>query len=258
MDLPAHKGPRVEQLIKAAGAELRSDFFKKAGYKFKKAKKTLTSCDPDFREKLKLIKNTLSGLAVDEKFFSIDEFGPFSVKIRGGRALVPGDVVRTFPQNQISKGRVICTAALELSTNQMTYFYSAKKNSWEMIKLITQLAEKYKREKRIFISWDSASWHASKAVFKKVAELNSEQFRCTNLSPLIELRPLPTGAQFLNVIEFVFSGMSRAILHNSDYQSVDECLPIRLTQTPTRASVGRHGRDGHPRARRSGFSPVAP
>ena len=35
-------------------------------------------------------------------------------------------------------------------------------------------------------------------------------------------------------------------------------LPIRLTHTPTRASVGRHGRDGHPRARRSGFSPVAP
>jgi hypothetical protein len=35
--------------------------------------------------------------------------------------------------------------------------------------------------------------------------------------------PLPSGAQFLNVIESVFSGMSRAILHNSDYKSVDEC-----------------------------------
>jgi hypothetical protein len=43
------------------------------------------------------------------------------------------------------------------------------------------------------------------------------------LSPLIELRPLPSGAQLLNVIESVFSGMSRAILHNSDYRSVDEC-----------------------------------
>ena len=28
---------------------------------------------------------------------------------------------------------------------------------------------------------------------------------------------LPAGAQFLNVIESVFSGMSRAIIHNSDY-----------------------------------------
>jgi len=27
----------------------------------------------------------------------------------------------------------------------------------------------------------------------------------------------------LNVIESVFSGMSRAIIHNSDYISVDEC-----------------------------------
>ena len=200
-----------------------SDFFKKAGYKFKKAKKTLTSCDPNFREKLTLIKMTLSELANDEKFFSIDEFGPFSVKIRGGRALVPGDVVRTFPQKQTSKGRVICTAALELSTNQLTHFYSPKKNSGEMVKLVTKLAEKYKHEKRIFISWDSASWHASKAVYKKVDELNSEQVQSANLSPLIELRPLPTGAQFLNVIESVFSGMSRAVLHNSDYRSVDEC-----------------------------------
>jgi hypothetical protein len=35
-------------------------------------------------------------------------------------------------------------------------------------------------------------------------------------------------------------------------------VPIRLTQTPTRASVGHHGGHGHPPARRSGFSPVAP
>jgi hypothetical protein len=32
---------------------------------------------------------------------------------------------------------------------------------------------------------------------------------------------LPAGAQFLNVIESVFSGMARAIIHNSNYQSVD-------------------------------------
>src|SRR3954454_15020978 len=35
--------------------------------------------------------------------------------------------------------------------------------------------------------------------------------------------PLPVSAQFLNVIESVFSGLARAIIHNSDYQSVDEC-----------------------------------
>jgi len=35
-------------------------------------------------------------------------------------------------------------------------------------------------------------------------------------------------------------------------------VPIRLTQTPTRASVGHHGDHGRPAARRSGFSPIAP
>ena len=77
----------------------------------------LTSDDPNYREKLAKITDALSQLAPNEKFFSIDEFGPFSIRMRGGIALVPGDEVRTIPQRQKSKGSLICTAALELSTN---------------------------------------------------------------------------------------------------------------------------------------------
>jgi transposase len=200
-----------------------SDFFKKVGYRFRKAKKVLTSSDPDFRAKLGLIKQTLAELKRNEKFFSIDEFGPFSIKLRGGLALVPGDAVRTIPQRQKSKGSLICAAALELSTNQLTHFYSTKKNTDEMIKLMMLLLQKYDQDKRIFLSWDSASWHMSKALYQKVDEVNSNRYRKEHSSPIVELRPLPSGAQFLNVIESVFSGMSRAILHNSNYQSVDTC-----------------------------------
>jgi hypothetical protein len=32
---------------------------------------------------------------------------------------------------------------------------------------------------------------------------------------------LPARSQFLNVIESIFSGMATAIIHNSDYQSID-------------------------------------
>ena len=39
--------------------------------------------------------------------------------------------------------------------------------------------------------------------------------------PIVKAAPLPACAQFLNVIESVFSGMARAIIHNSDYQSVE-------------------------------------
>jgi hypothetical protein len=38
-----------------------------------------------------------------------------------------------------------------------------------------------------------------------------------NQTPIVKLAPLPKSAQFLNVIESVFSGM--AIIHNSDYIS---------------------------------------
>jgi len=39
---------------------------------------------------------------------------------------------------------------------------------------------------------------------------------------VFELVPLPHSAQFLNVIESVFSGMKRAVIHNSDYASEEE------------------------------------
>jgi len=44
----------------------------------------LTSQDPEYRVKIEVIKKILSGLKKDEAFFSIDEFGPFAVKKKGG------------------------------------------------------------------------------------------------------------------------------------------------------------------------------
>ena len=39
---------------------------------------------------------------------------------------------------------------------------------------------------------------------------------------ILRVIPLPTSAQFLNVIESVFSGLARAVLHNSDYLSLED------------------------------------
>ena len=200
-----------------------SEYIKLEGYTFKKARKALTSPDPQYREKVAKITDILSNLGTQEKFFSIDEFGPFAIKVRGGRTYVHKDEVRTIPQIQKSKGSLICTAALELSTNQVTHFYSSRKNTDEMIKLLNILLEQYKEQEKIYLSWDAASWHASKKFYAKVYEVNSLESRQINRTPIVKLAPLPAGAQFLNVIESVFSGMSKAILHNSDYSSVDDC-----------------------------------
>ena len=70
---------------------------------------------------------------------------------------------------------------------------------------------------------DAASWHASRAFVQKVEAVNAERAEATSSSPRVELAPLPSGAQFLNVRESVFSGMARAVIHNSDYSSVDKC-----------------------------------
>jgi hypothetical protein len=103
------------------------------------------------------------------------------------------------------------------------FLFQAGKDSREMIKLLRRLAILYKGQRRLFLSWDAASWHASKALNKVVEQTNSDNFRERHKTPLVELMPLPAGAQFLNVIESVFSGMARAILHNGNYGSVQEC-----------------------------------
>jgi len=164
------------------------------------------------------IQTILSSLLNEERFFSIDEFGPFSIKMKAGRQLVPPGIQPTVPQWQKSKGVLILTAALELSTNQVTHFYSKAKNTAEMIRMTKILIERYKSDRKLYLSWDAASWHVSKELLNFVEEHNKVS---AGKLPLLELAPLPASAQFLNVIESVFSGMARAIIHGSDYPSVE-------------------------------------
>ncbi len=214
----------LQQALKTTGVilskrDIRS-IIKKAGYRWIKAKKVLTSKDPDYRAKLDGVKSTLNSLRAGEGFFSIDEFGPFAVLQRGGRTLVAPGKSATVPQWQKSKGVLIITAALELSTNQVTHFYSEKKNTAEIIKLMNILLERNRHLSRIYLSWDAASWHMSKQLVERIAANNVMAY--VTGSTRVETAPLPAGAQFLNVIESVFSGMARAIIHNSNYSCVDD------------------------------------
>lgn len=193
-----------------------------AGYKWRKAIESLTSNDTQYREKLERIKSILSTLGEEDRFCSIDEFGPFAVKMKGGTKLVGPDEHPHVPQFQKSKGCLIVTAALELSRNQVTHFYSKAKNTAEMIRLLEVLLKKYRGCGKIYLSWDAATWHASKELKEKVENVNMPNYRKANRTPQVVLVPLPKSAQYLNVIEAVFSGMAKAIIHNSDYQSVEE------------------------------------
>jgi hypothetical protein len=179
----------------------------------------LTSNDPEYKVKVERIQEILSQLKEDEAFFSIDEYGPFAVKKRGGRKRVGPGESYTVPQRQKSKGYLIITGALELSRNQVTHFYSRKKNTGEMIKMMDLLLAQYRDCNTIYLSWDAASWHISKKLFAEIKKKNSEA--AVHHHPIVKTAPLPAGAQFLNIIESVFSGMSRAIIHNSDYSSLE-------------------------------------
>jgi transposase-like protein/transposase len=193
-----------------------------AGYRFLKARVVLTSNDPSYREKVDRITRILRRLKPTERFFSIDEYGPFAVKQQGGRRLVGPGEKPTVPQFQVPKGTLIATAALELSTNQVTHFYSTGKNTAEMVKLLDLLLGQYRACSKLYLSWDAASWHASKRFLARVAEVNGRKYRQEHGTPKVGLAPLPARAQFLNVIESVFNGLASAVIQNSDYASVDE------------------------------------
>jgi transposase len=211
----------LQAVLQRQGTPLCRDvirrILKEAGFKWRSARIVLTSTDPEYRTKVESIKQMLVELGKDEAFFSIDEYGPFAVKKKGGvKRVAPGQEY-VVPQWQKSKGWMILTAALELSTNQVTHFFSRAKNTEEMIKMADLLRTQYRSCRTIYLSWDAASWHISKKLLLHLEGRNQEAAR--EGYPVVKTAPLPAGAQFLNVIESVFSGMARAIIHNSDYPS---------------------------------------
>ena len=202
-----------------AGAESIRTIIKESGFKWRHARIVLTSNDPDYKAKVEAITKILSVLKPDEAFFSVDEYGPFAIKMKGGKKRVAPGEQYVVPQWQKSKGWMILTAALELSRNQVTHFYSRKKNTAEMIKMADTLRNQYRTCSTIYLSWDAASWHVSKDLVEHLEEINQQAV--VDGFPIVKMAPLPAGAQFLNVIESVFSGMARAIIHNSDYPSAE-------------------------------------
>ena len=93
--------------------------------------------------------------------------------MKPGRTLTAPGEQRIVPQWQKSRGCLILTAALELSGNQVTYFYSTNKNTTEMIRMMEVLIEQYRDRRKLYLSWDAASWHISKRLFEHVEVLNA-------------------------------------------------------------------------------------
>ena len=143
-----------------------------AGYRWRSARIVLTSTDPHYRIKVEGIKKILSELGRDEAFFSIDEYGPFAVKKKGGvKRVAPGQEY-VVPQRQKSKGWLILTAALELSAKQVTHFYSRTRDTDEMIKMAELLRTQYRACRTVYLWWDAASWHIFKKLSAYLKELN--------------------------------------------------------------------------------------
>ena len=198
---------------------------KETGYKWRRARRVLTSPDPEYRAKTKKVLDTLQNLGPNDAFCFIDEAGPWQVKKYGGKSLTPDGTIKTFPQFQTPKGRVTFIASLDAAKNQVTWFFTKSKDTDEVIRLIRILISEYHRYSTLYLTWDCASWHRSKKLQKFLEEVNSDKE-----GPTIKVVPLPKQSQFLNVIESVISGMKKAVIHNSDYQSEDEM----------KAAISRH------------------
>lgn len=202
---------------------------RKSGYKMKKARRVLSSPDPEYREKVDLMLHTLQNLKTGELFFFVDELGPLRVKQYGGRTYVQKTETYTIPQKQEWRGVITMAGALNAVTNQMTWEYGRTKDTSAMIELMEILFNQHSSASKIYITWDAASWHRSNLLVDWLDTFNEGTQR-SGEGPLIHLVPLPTSSQFLDVIEAIFSGMKKAVIHHSNYRSEEEM----------KAAISRH------------------
>ncbi len=151
----------------------------------------------------------------------MDELGPCQVKKHGGRCYIPNTANLRIPSNQKSKGSVTLFGALSATTNQITWTYGKSKDTKAMMDLLEILFNQYYDKSKLYVTWDAASWHRSNELVEWLNKFNSRTKK-NYRGPIIEVVPLPTSSQFLNVIESIFSGMKRAVVHHSNYQSVNE------------------------------------
>jgi hypothetical protein len=167
-------------------------------------------------------------------FFFLDEWGPVQVKKRGGKAYRRQYPVTEIPRHQIVKGSVSLVGALCATTNRVTWHFVDTKDSAAMFDLLEILFNQYHSKRKLYVTWDAVAWHNSAALLDALDHFNEMTIQSSD-GPTIELVPLPTSAQFLNVIEGVFSGMKRAVVDNSDYPSTTE-----MKQTISRHFVERN------------------
>jgi transposase len=194
---------------------------KSTGCTWRRARTVWTSPDPLYREKISKVMETLRGVKENEAFFFIDEAGPYQVKKYGGRALSVKEDRREIPEHQESKGKVLIIAALEAIQNQVIWRFIRSKQTANIIAILDQICFSYSAYSKVFITWDSISSHSANELTRWTENHNLE-VSSTGIGPTITVVPLPSRAQFLNVIEAVFSGMKKAVIANSDYASKKE------------------------------------
>lgn len=187
------------------------------GCTWRHIRKVQTSPDPEYREKVEKLLDTLQGLKDGERFFFIDEVGPYRVRKYGGRILMPKDETAIVPEYQKSRGHIQFVAALEAVSNQLTWLFTPDKSAASLLGLFEIIVRDYADCPAIFFTWDAISVHGSSAVTKWI-----ENHNAAANGPHINVVPLPSNAQFLNVIEAVFGGMKKAVICNSDYATAHD------------------------------------
>lgn len=190
---------------------------KQTNYTWRRARRVLTSNDPEFKEKAQAVLEVLRNLKEDEVFFFVDEAGPWRVKKYGGKSLTAPGETKKYPEFQKKKGQVTFIGALNAIENQVAWFYIDSKDTGAVISMLTALYFAHLNCSTIYVTWDCASWHSSKELQDHIEEINGNP-----TGPGLKILPLPKKAQYLNVIESVFSGLKKAVIHNSDYQNVHE------------------------------------
>jgi transposase len=208
---------------------------KRAGLSWKRVKGWIAPSDPRYEERKKKIEETVTLVLndpesdleyTDESWFVAQE--PSGVKNhQTGSSWSDVGKPETVPTSS-SKGKKTLPiyAGLSVKDKQVRYMFTEKTDTNASIAYLSWRAKECRERgiRRLYIVWDNASFHLSKALREWLGEHNEKAGR--EDSAIIELVPMPNKSPWLNLIEVVFRWLKRRALFCRIHETLEILMQV--------------------------------
>lgn len=147
-----------------------------------------------------------------EVAFYVDEAGPYLIKPQPGQKWCRQEEVYKTPATWKTKGKLVVFGALKTNPGKVYHHIDDNKRHQTLLHFIWRLAKLCAGMKKIYLIWDNAKAHKTKAVEERVKRWNKKG------GIKFKVLPLPTYNPWLNPIEPVFGDLYKKVIAGSNFR----------------------------------------